>query len=415
MLESVFKQKRGLARHQEAPLLSEREQYLAHLLQQGTSLCRVRIVAGMLLNVVKHLKLRSLSEMELSEIHSASKCWVAEGGIHRRANAEGASVSFNAIATNWFRFHSALTIHSVPPPPFGEVLPEFVRFLAGPRAMTPASVRGYTSRASLFLRWAIIRRGSFSEIKLRDIDDYLASLRVGGMKPRSIVSVCQTLRTLFRFTEKQGWNASQISAGISSPSVPRYDPEPKGPRWCDVRRMLSVRSTASGVVDLRANAVLFLFAIYGLRSVEVASLMLSDFDWQEGTFSVRRAKSGRLQRFPIQYEVGEAVIQYLRNARPTCACRNLFLTLRPPFRPMSHASLRYIVASRLKRLGIKSAQYSTHALRHSCATELLHRGISMHEIADFLGHRNTKSVVIYAKCSAAALRNVAKFRLPAFR
>jgi hypothetical protein len=52
---------------------------------------------------------------------------------------------------------------------------------------------------------------------------------------------------------------------------------------------------------------------------------------------VQRAKQGRLQRYPIQYEVGEAILRYLTHGRPRCPSRLIFLTLVPPYRPV-HAS-----------------------------------------------------------------------------
>ena len=37
MIESILKEQPALARHRAAPLLQEREQFLSHLLRQGTS------------------------------------------------------------------------------------------------------------------------------------------------------------------------------------------------------------------------------------------------------------------------------------------------------------------------------------------------------------------------------------------
>jgi integrase/recombinase XerD len=54
--------------------------------------------------------------------------------------------------------------------------------------------------------------------------------------------------------------------------------------------------------------VLCLCAIYGLRASEVANLTMDDFDWVNETFIVRRVKSGRTQQFPIQFEVGGAIL-----------------------------------------------------------------------------------------------------------
>jgi alpha,alpha-trehalase len=49
----------------------------------------------------------------------------------------------------------------------------------------------------------------------------------------------------------------------------------------------------------------------------------------------------------------------------------------------------------MKKLGIESESIGLHSLRHACATQLLRRGSSLRDIADFLGHRDMKSVSIY--------------------
>jgi integrase len=70
---------------------------------------------------------------------------------------------------------------------------------------------------------------------------------------------------------------------------------------------------------------------------------------------------------------------------------------------MDATILWVIVASRMKSLEIKSKNFGAHSLRHACATQLLHEGSSLPEIAEFLGHRDLKSVSIYAKHDIEAL------------
>lgn len=82
---------------------------------------------------------------------------------------------------------------------------------------------------------------------------------------------------------------------------------------------------------------------------------------------------------------------------------------------MRPATLWTIVARRLKALGINSAHFGAHSLRHSCATHLLHQGSSLKDIADFLGHRDAKSVSIYAKYNLDALKEVANMSLAYLR
>lgn len=74
-----------------------------------------------------------------------------------------------------------------------------------------------------------------------------------------------------------------------------------------------------------------------------------------------------------------------------------------------------VIGPRMKRLGISSEHYGAHSLRHACATQLLSKGSSLKEIADFLGHRDMNSVSIYAKYDVRSLRQVATFSLAGVR
>ena len=58
--------------------------------------------------------------------------------------------------------------------------------------------------------------------------------------------------------------------------------------------------------------MLMFFAIYALRSGEVAKLRLEDFDWEQEILTVWRPKQRRTQQYPLVEEVGHAVIRYLR-------------------------------------------------------------------------------------------------------
>jgi integrase len=162
---------------------------------------------------------------------------------------------------------------------------------------------------------------------------------------------------------------------------------------------------------LRALPVILLSAVYGLRATEIANLKLDDIDWRNETITIRRAKRGRTQQFPLQYEVGEAIINYLQYARPRCTCRHVFVTLVRPFRPLSRGFAWVIIGKRMRKHGVQANNIGPHALRHACATQLLKKGSSLRGIADFLGHKDIKTVSIYAKHDPRMLRKVAAFSL----
>jgi integrase/recombinase XerD len=203
-----------------------------------------------------------------------------------------------------------------------------------------------------------------------------------------------------------------VAAGIRGPMLRRDIFEPQGPKWCDVLRLLK-STKGDQVIRIRARALLMLYAVYGLRSSEAIRIRLSDIDWERNSFTVRRAKRGGLQQFPMQPEVGEAIQHYIQRARPNCDCPEVFVTWRKPFRPMRPHTMAHVVGKRMKALGIQSRHHGPQSLRHACATHLLAKGAHLQDIADFLGHRSRESVRTYAKFSRESLMEVAEVDLTA--
>ena len=113
-------------------------------------------------------------------------------------------------------------------------------------------------------------------------------------------------------------------------------------------------------------------SVYGLRVGEVCCLRLEDIDWDEERIAVRRPKRRKAQTYPLTTEVGNALLRYLKEVRPRCPHREVLLTLRRPYRPVSVGALSTMTQKLLKkRLGLKLKRYGSHVLRHACATHLL--------------------------------------------
>lgn len=152
------------------------------------------------------------------------------------------------------------------------------------------------------------------------------------------------------------------------------------------------------------------FAIYGLRASEVAKLRLEHLDWEHDRLHVPRAKRREAQVYPLLPSVRHAVIRYLQKVRRRPSVhREVFLTLRPPYQPISTAGLYNVAGHRLKALGVRTAHRGPHSLRHACAARLVAEGLPLKEIGDHLGHRSTSATRTYAKVDLRALREVATF------
>jgi len=410
MFEQIYQWPRVIERHRQAPLRSEREQYLRHLIEQGYSQSKLLGVAAFMLHIIRVLGLNELRIINEEEIQRGANFWAEYRGPFRdiKHNQYASPKCFIKVARTWFRFLGVLGLP--PEAPFHEQIKVYAHALRIHQGLAATTIRGYLKRSELFLRWLAARGGSLQMVSISNIDDFLAAKRAEGSKPRSIKSECNALRSFFRFAETQDWCAPDLWLSIHGPRVSKYAERPMGPTWKQVRQLLKLTDGAEGE-HLRAKALLLLLAVYGLRSGEVIDLRLEDLDWRSEVITVRRAKGGGIQQFPIQYEAGDAILKYLRYARPHVSDRHLFLGERRPWGSLRHDTVWRTVSRRMRKLAIELDHVGAHSLRHACATRLLDKGTSLKEIADFLGHRDMHPVSIYAKHDIRYLRKVADFRL----
>jgi integrase/recombinase XerD len=413
LFAALFQFPRVQSRYLDAPLLEERVKYISHLFRHQVPRGQIKATASMQIHAIRLLKMSQPRLIRASELREAGSQWAIESSRrYKTAPSKQSRYNFIQRVKGWLTFSGLLVKEDAPKGPFDSTVTSYLSHLHL-NGFSESTILTRRRMLSKFQQWLGERHNNLMEVSVNDIDDYLESGRATGWRQTTLRAAAEVLRVFFRFCEDQNWCRPGIARGILAPRVPRPSINPRGPAWRDVRRMLSV--VAENPVELRAKAVISLCSIYALRRSEILRLRLDDFDWQNEIMTVRRMKGGGLQQFPIQHEVGEAVLAYLESGRPRSSCRSLFTTFRVPIRPMGPCSVADIVAKQMKALGIKSMSFGPHALRHSCATQLMNKGFSLHEIADFLGHRGLRAVSIYAKYNPRLLRRVAAFSLAGVR
>ena len=232
-----------------------------------------------------------------------------------------------------------------------------------------------------------------------------------GCTRASIRTYAYVLRSFFRYAETRDWCARGVAAGILPPRVYTGERLPAGPTWDHVQR-LCAGAEGDSRVQVRDRAILLLFAVYGWRVGEVRRLRLEDLAWDVETIRVTRSRPQlRVQTYPLVRTVGDVIVRYVTTARPRSDARQVFLSLKAPIRPLGNSALWQIVSRRLRPLDLRLAHHGPHALRHACATHLLHQGLSMTMIGDHLGHRSPAATSVYAKVDLVGLRQVADFSL----
>lgn len=415
MFDRLFKRARALARHRNGPLAEERRRYLAHCAEQQMSWDSLQHIASYTMVVAKALRLaqRPGELITRAEIAVAAERWDNRRSARprMRKNRRVRVRLFKGHAIRWLTFLRRLQPPAAVQKPHADQLAEFTDYMFRERGLSPWTIKYSRGTIQEFLTQIDQANLQFKTLTAAEVNELLAQkVRNNQYSRVGIRRWASALRPFFRFAEGRGWCRQGLADAVKTPPLFRYEGLPLGPSWDDVNRLLA---TVQGdcPVDIRDRALLLLLAVYGLRAGEVAALRLEDFDWEREVLTVPHGKRQRPRTYPLCRTVGDAVLRYLRKARPRSNRREVFMTVLAPFRPLHSASVGGMVSRRLRTLGLTLPHYGAHTLRHACAAHLLAQGLSLKEIGDHLGHQSPAATRIYAKVDLAALRMVGDFAL----
>ncbi len=181
--------------------------------------------------------------------------------------------------------------------------------------------------------------------------------------------------------------------------LPRYLPAE------DIERIIAACGSES---RMRDRAIVLLLGRLGMRAGEVANLKIADIDWRNGRLAIRSSKSKRAEWLPLTQEVGDAIIAYLKHARPRHRFEHLFLTELAPIHPVTRITIKCVVKRALLRAGVESSNKGAHVLRHSAATAMLRHGVSLDGVRAVLRHTSTQMTMHYAKVDIGLLAEIAQ-------
>ena len=88
--------------------------------------------------------------------------------------------------------------------------------------------------------------------------------------------------------------------------------------------------------------------------------------------------------------------------------RRVFVKHLGPHRgePISRHAVYSVAVHALRRAEVETTLSGAYTFRHTVASRMVQRGVSLKEVADFLGHRSIDTAAIYAKLDLPALGEV---------
>jgi integrase/recombinase XerC len=277
--------------------------------------------------------------------------------------------------------------------------------LSGERRLAALSLIAYHRDVARFFDFLCDHLGgpadlaAIRDLSLRDFRAFLAHRRNDGMTSRSLARVTSSLRSFFRYLDRNGIASSAALKALRTPKVPHGLPHPLTP--ADAKTLIAETDENNDLPWIAARNAAILILLYGcgLRIAECLSLPRGAAPLPATMRIIGKGNKERL--VPVLAIARDAVDQYLKLApHPLSADDPLFVGTRG--KKLNPRQVSGLVAHLRRRLGLADT-VTPHALRHSFATHLLSGGGDLRTIQELLGHASLSTTQIYTEVDSQRL------------
>jgi len=155
------------------------------------------------------------------------------------------------------------------------------------------------------------------------------------------------------------------------------------------------RSSAGGKRDY---AMTLLAASLGMRISDIANLKFKNINWNAEEINFIQKKTNIPNSLPLSTDIGNALIDYIQNARPKSSEPSVFIRTKPPHVAFANGlSLGSHFKQIFNRSGvpINGRKIGPHSLRHAFSQSMMNVGVEMNVTSAILGHVSLESTYVY--------------------
>lgn len=259
----------------------------------------------------------------------------------------------------------------------------------------------YLERFFAFLQTQGISK--LKQLSVKDVFDFMGSLSCYE-KP-TINHTMRAVRYYLKYCYENGFMNKEMFSKLPNPHYNRQSRLPSSYSSEEVTSLLESIDLGNPC-GVRDYAIILLIARLGLRSSDVTNLRFSNIDWEHDMIHLTQVKTGTPLELPLLEDVGEAIINYLKNARPKTDSDHVFIRQVPPYTDFKPGAVGGLVRIHLQKAGIhlEGKKKGSHTLRHSLASRLLEHEIPLPVISEILGHTNTQTTMAYLRINITELR-----------
>lgn len=262
------------------------------------------------------------------------------------------------------------------------------------RGRSEGTIRAYVWGMKDFSAWIDARGIDFEHLRPDDLQSWQDSLMERNLAGRTRQLATTAVRNALRWAAQSGYEFEHPQPWIALESVRVHRLLPRPLPQADVDRIthhFSARRPKAPLIWWRARAMWF----YGIGTgARVSEMLVLDRDDLSEEVPIVVQKGGSQKALYAPDVALSAVWDYLRRRDDQHPA--LFVTHgNPPVRRLEAAGVREQWHALADELGIP--RFTTHQLRHTCATELLDAGVPPEVVAAHLGHHGLGSLAGYGE------------------
>jgi len=282
----------------------------------------------------------------------------------------------------------------------------FTNYLKYEKRFSAHTVSAYLQDLHQFEVFLSLSNSDFSVATHDDIRSWMVEMLDKNREARSIQRKLSSLRTFYKFLEREMLVGNNPSRLVKAPKAPRRLPvfvEDK-----NVNELLDSNDIFSDNFEgLRDRVVLELLFGTGIRLAELVMLKDQDINKYEQTIRVF-GKRSKERIIPLNVSLMKLLKHYIiEKSGQNFDNFSESLLVTSEGKP-AYPKLIYRIVNKYLSQVSTNKKTSPHVLRHSFATSLLNKGADLNAIKELLGHSSLAATQVYTHNAAERLKTIYK-------
>ncbi len=279
----------------------------------------------------------------------------------------------------------------------------YKQYLKLERSLSPKTVEAYLHDIEK-LNDFLDGRKKLEDVKLEDLQDFLASLYDDKISARSQARIISGLKSFYKFMLFDHKITHDPTELLDAPKIGRHLPE--------VLSIPEIEAILNGI-DLskpeghRNKAIIEVMYGCGLRVSEVVNLRISNLYFRDNYIRII-GKGDKERLVPIGQTAQNAILLYMEGVREHIKIKKgeedfVFLNRRGA--RLTREMIFMMIKQAAEAAGITKT-ISPHTFRHSFATHLVEGGADLRAVQEMLGHESITTTEIYTHLDRSYIKSI---------